>query len=475
MCYNKFDFGGVYYIMNELIVRLLSIELNDFKNVDYGKIEMPNSNTEDGFKGNSEILGIYGQNGSGKTAVIDALGFLKILMMGLPLPSDTASFIGNLSDKSTCAFKFFLQDNSKQIIVNYLFTISRDTDVGIEIEQEKISYSLIENGKWSRETDLINYSPRNEDVLFTPKYRFKSIISADKENKVSLNVAKVVAKKEGKSFIFSDEARGILEDGAGIDNAAFILHSLRYYAITDLFVIKNSHSGIIKLDFAIPFSVKHEKSGNFSIEDLVVSLCEPTIFDSDTFGIFKSIVEEMNLVLKSLVPGLTIFIKEHGPQVTRAGENGVRFELLSVRGDVRIPLKYESEGIKKMLSILNILIAMYNNPSICMAVDELDAGIFEYLLGELLGVIEESGKGQLIFTSHNLRPLEMIRKSSLVFTTTNPQNRYIRLTNVKSNNNLRDLYLRSINIGDQKEQVYAPTKEYDIRRAFRKAGRDLNG
>ncbi len=42
---------------------------------------------------------------------------------------------------------------------------------------------------------------------------------------------------------------------------------------------------------------------------------------------------------------------------------------------------------------------MFNHPSICLIVDELDAGVFEYLLGELLKIIEQNGKGQLVFTS----------------------------------------------------------------------------
>ena len=139
-----------------------------------------------------------------------------------------------------------------------------------------------------------------------------------------------------------------------------------------------------------------------------------------------------------------------------------------------IPLKYESEGIKKILSVLNLLIAVYNQPGICVAIDELDAGVYEYLLGELLEVLEKNGKGQLVFTSHNLRPLEMINKAALVFTTTNEDNRYIRLSNVKKNNNMRDLYLRSINLGGQSEEIYAATSDFEIGRAFRKAGRWVN-
>ena len=46
------------------------------------------------------------------------------------------------------------------------------------------------------------------------------------------------------------------------------------------------------------------------------------------------------------------------------------------------------------------------------------------LLGELLRIMQNSGKGQLIFTSHNLYPLETLESNSIVFTTTNPSARY---------------------------------------------------
>ncbi|HBE87038.1 MAG TPA: hypothetical protein DDW53_19320 [Lachnoclostridium sp.] len=114
---------------------------------------------------------------------------------------------------------------------------------------------------------------------------------------------------------------------------------------------------------------------------------------------------------------------------------------------------------------------VYNNASMCLIIDELDAGVYEYLLGELLSVFEKGAKGQLIFTSHNLRALEMINKSSIVFSTTNPSNRYIRLQNIKSNHNLRDMYLRSIVLGGQKEAIYEETDSVEIGRAFRRAGK----
>ena len=105
-----------------------------------------------------------------------------------------------------------------------------------------------------------------------------------------------------------------------------------------------------------------------------------------------------------------------------------------------------------------------------MAIDELDGGVFEYLLGELLRIIADKGRGQLVFTSHNLRPLETLDKKYIAFTTTNIYNRYIRLSNVKGTNNLRDFYYRDIVLGEQNEQVYNPTNNSKIALAFSEAG-----
>ena len=117
---------------------------------------------------------------------------------------------------------------------------------------------------------------------------------------------------------------------------------------------------------------------------------------------------------------------------------------------------------------------IYNKSSITVAVDEFDSGVFEYLLGELLRIISEKGKGQLIFTSHNLRPLETLDRGFIAFTTTNPEHRYIRMVNLKTNNNLRDFYYRDIVLGEQSEPVYEKTNNSEIAFAFREAG-ELSG
>lgn len=53
----------------------------EHQNVHLGSIEFRDSDF------GSCIAGIYGQNGSGKTAVVDAFSCLKLLMCGLSLPA----------------------------------------------------------------------------------------------------------------------------------------------------------------------------------------------------------------------------------------------------------------------------------------------------------------------------------------------------------------------------------------------------
>lgn len=117
----------------------------------------------------------------------------------------------------------------------------------------------------------------------------------------------------------------------------------------------------------------------------------------------------------------------------------------------RIAAAMRIRGNQKLVSILMLLIDVYAKPSACVAVDELDSGIFEFLLGELLQVLKEHGRGQLIFTAHNLRPLEILDKGSLYFTTTNPDNRYIKFRGSREKIiSVISIYAQSILVGNRK-------------------------
>ena len=144
--------------------------------------------------------------------------------------------------------------------------------------------------------------------------------------------------------------------------------------------------------------------------------------------------------------------------------------IYSVRENTRIPLSQESTGILHLISALGLLSYAFANPSVTVAIDEIDAGVYEYLLGELLLIFEEYGRGQLIFTCHNLRPMEVLNRKFICFTTTNPNNRYLKLKNIRKEKNLREAYLNEIIACDQDEELYSSAKHGKIASALQKAG-----
>lgn len=455
-------------------VLLTDISIENFKNVESSIIQITKIPVSLG--DTSTIKGIYGQNGSGKTTVIQALDIFKNIVLRKPLREDMFFYI--LAGKKSCtlSFSFYIaQDDDKtKYKINYSVSIEKDESGKCHFSNETLKRSrYIENEGWNNFLPVFKCTFDDPIKVFEPKNKYESLIKANKENIVNLSVAYKLAKEKNISLLFSKDLSNILKDSE--DSELYTLVSIiTKYTKHKLFIIQNSHNGIISLD-VMPLAVLYHFDDNRTLTgEILITLTEPMVTTKEQYEVVSNLITNMDKVMGALVPGLSVFIKSHGPQALQDGTEGMRYELMSKRGESEFPIRYESEGIKKILSVLSIIIAMYNDPSICVAIDELDAGIFEILLGSLLQIIQESGKGQLIFTSHNLRPLEVLNDENIIFTTTNPKNRYINLKGIREDNNLRDTYIRALKLGGQDESLSTEFKESHIRIALRKAGKHGN-
>lgn len=423
----------------------------------------------------AEILGIYGQNGSGKTAIVDALYFLQKVMVGADLDQSLEDYMTIDSDTAEIFADFNIFMDGIVFEIGYTLSLRRE-EKEIVINRETLRAAKNENGIRTNKTTFMDYQRNQTDAIFKPQKRLDEILEANKEIKTDLIVARKMAEKSNCSYIFGESSREIFcrEYKNGFQQFSVIISSLFEFALKDLFVIRNTHSGVISANFVLPMAFRIENDNIGAKGDFAVPLTEPILVDEERKNLLETIVEQINIVLYTIIPGLQVTIKNYGKQSLDNGEEGWKLELMSKReGMKEIPIRMESEGIIKIISILNALIQAFGNPSICLVIDELDSGIFEYMLGELLDIFKKSAKGQLIFTSHNLRALEMIDKESIMFSTTNPDNRYIHMKNVRESNNLRNMYIRSITLGGQSEQIYEETDSLKIARAFRKAGRGV--
>lgn len=465
--------------MNKAFVRIETIEIVNFKNVKYGLLDL--KNTRKAYKSN--VLGLYGQNGSGKTALIDALLLLKLNLSGKAVPAYFADYVHVDAQFSTLKYYFKVLDKEKGGVyhVSYEFSIRKDIDESLQ----NISHNTEDNEKYKTTIfgEILSYSYESDtekikkgilvdtrtESVFLPESKYKVLIGAGKKKRDALLTAKLLAASTSRTFAFSPELLNSIRKNCKEQRHLDLYEALAWYGNYELFVINTTNSGLISMN-ALPLSFKYNENGKTAVGSLMLMLNEPSLVPQKALDVVKGVINNMNVVLKQLIPGLTIGVKELGTELSKSGITNVRIQLVSYKNSKSIPLQYESEGIKKIISILQLLIVVYNKDSITVAIDELDSGVFEYLLGELLRIISEKGKGQLIFTSHNLRPLETLDKGFIAFTTTNPDNRFIRLKDIKTNNNLRDFYYRDIVLGEQDEPVYETTNNYEIALAFREAG-----
>lgn len=465
--------------MDNTTVRIDSIVIKDFKSTRFGEVMLSKGSKDY----SANVLGLYGQNGSGKTALIDAIALMKHALTSTPIPVRYADYVNVDANNSYFKFELSVTDKKRSAYyrVRYEFSLRKIPNENLsnadeqnnekdpymaELFDEILSYSY-ESPEQKLQMQKIVDTRKNK--LFSPKTKYDMLTGEDKSVKTDLIVARKLARINSTSFIFSPQLIDVIRNNSREEYHVFLFNTLIAYGNTCLFVIDTRNTGIISLN-AQPFAFRVESEIGGTAGQIALPLDRPADLDDENYKLTKTIVNNMNIVLTQIIPGLSISIVELGKHLSKKGNLLNRVEFVSSRNGKMIPLRYESEGIKKIVSILQLLIVVYNNDSVTVAIDELDTGIFEYLLGELLRIISQKGKGQLIFTSHNLRPLETIDKSFIVFTTANPDNRYIRMTNIKSNNNLRDYYYRDIMLGEQNEPIYEPTNNSEISFAFREAG-----
>ncbi|WP_294352116.1 AAA family ATPase [uncultured Clostridium sp.] len=441
-------------------VKIKELEINNFKNVEKGVLNLQNSsrNTNEF----NSIIGIYGQNASGKTVVIEAFNILKLIASGSTIDSELLYLLKEENKNAIFKYTFIIDIRGIKYKVSYKFEIGYNEENNKAlVYAEKIKYSQYNLDVRSNTKTIIDYriSYDNNNII-KPNF-ILNIFNKEEEANGSLVVAKALSKENSCSFIFNNYSVNTFKKVFGETNIYYeILSSIRNFAESNLIVVSSKY---------------FKKYSNILPIDLGYGKIQLKIFDNNliseySYKILKDIIARINIVLETIIPSFKIGIESKSEAFIKECELGVKFELVSIQGNAKIPLRYESDGTKEIIFIVGLLISVYNDPKVCLAIDELDAGLFEFLFGEILVLLKKNGKGQLIFTANNLRALEVLDKNDFIFTTTNPKNKYIKLKGVKTTNNLRDFYLRNIILGGQDEELYNKTYEAYISEALRKVG-----
>lgn len=463
-------------------IRLLSIKIKNIKNVKQGYIEFKSKKQIE--KGlfdlkTSDVIGIYGPNGSSKTAVVNAFNILKNIIVSRDdakvnhFDEKEVYDIINKNENEATLELTYLIDNVKKMICIYEVVLGKNDSTKIAfIKSEKLSYKLFsdELDKWNSKVKLVEVDFMNENLLdFIQPLSLVTLLK--KYDKTTIGVLQRLVgsvSSNNSSFIFSDIFISTLYKIQELQFEAFSLKRLKIYATHNMHVYDNKEISQIAAMDAIPFLYRSETEkainttfGKFSIfgESILSNEVKPVVFEY-----FK----EIDIVINKIVPNMHVSVIDLGNAILENGVEGFRCEVVSIRNDLKIPLGLESDGIKKIISLISAMVDVFNNKSSILIVDEFDSGIFEYLLGELLKGFKEEAKGQFLFTSHNLRALEVI-KDSIVFSSLDENNKYITYPRLSKTENLRSQYLRKLFL-DSDNNFSEQIDLYDIYRSFVKAG-----
>lgn len=409
-------------------MRLLSLEIRNFKNVGFGRIEFPSykSAKERAEISDGDVTAIVGPNGSGKSAVIDALEILAHTIIDGMIPYDYyAGMTGDVPSEIRAEFLMDSRDGEKYF-VRYKFTFSYFVRMHLNrYDHETLSYKKWENGHWARERSL-------------------SIV--DRTNCA-----------EGSAFFGTgDPAFFKYRKGAEAELYLDILLQLQSFASFGLYI--HSHH-LLKAPLRKErfLSLLEEGEGEVSIYNM-----------ED----FERTLAVINKVLPAVIPGISIVAVNIGKYLNEDDYKIVRIRLYSQRDGRKCLTKFESDGVKRLFSIVYDLVEVFNDERHCLVVDDLDYGVYEYLLGELVETLEQKAKGQVIFTTHNYRTLEKLPIQNFVTTTMNEKNKYIRLKKDGGTNG-RDIYIRALTLGGQKEEIYRENDLIPLGMALWEAGEEM--
>ena len=176
----------------ESIVRLSSLKISNIKNVRNGQIIMPYTCKKQLSYKEAEVLGLYGQNGSGKTTVIDTLYYLQRIMTGNTLDTEIADYIDVNGSQAEVMADFNIFSEKVTYETSYKIVIQKNGKEA-EIVRETLSCAVNRDGSRSNKTVFMDYQRSDRENVFAPKKRLGEVIEANLLNKMDLMVARKMA------------------------------------------------------------------------------------------------------------------------------------------------------------------------------------------------------------------------------------------------------------------------------------------
>jgi hypothetical protein len=348
------------------------------------------------------VKAIYGENGSGKTAIITGIKIFQDLMLSNQYLNESKNqrFLDEIINKETSRFTFGCEyitgEEESYIVYDYNFELEKNNKGDYVIKHESLN---LKNGNYPNNNYVNVYECDNGELInINCNETVKNIIEKKTFN--------LLNKNPFMSLYIVDYTSVIEKDKEFSYNIAVMLFLI---ALINVYINEEDKHDIYFLRKTIRES--HEKSSEY-IDDINEILDTISVYSGfDDNSISKSEFDKYKESVKQLTKFIQIFKRELKSIDIDAKDDGdnYRCELIFNYGNYKVNKEFESTGIKKLVRLYSAFKAA-NNFGIAF-VDEMDSNINDIYLCKLIEYFMYYGKGQLCFTMHNVDPMSLLKQN----------------------------------------------------------------
>lgn len=394
----------------------------------------------------NQFISIYGENGSGKTNIVELFKLLQQLIMSRA--TDIAM------NKMPKEFWKIQEEMSDQLPteIRQIFQLSfnlKEYRMLDEEEATEIEYGFKINNK-----DGFYYIKFDDEIIEEKLYYMAGkqrayLFQINKEkNKITKNL--------NKNIFINEKYNEELIDGIDKYWGKYTFLSLLSFEIIEInkdYINNNISKNIIEVIDRIWLMTVHVDKGALKI------MPDGFVKVRKLNNIQKGIVKKDKLPeIKKYENVLNIFftqayadIKEVKYEINEK-EDRIYYELYfnkMIGGQIKaIPSRLESDGTRRILNQFDTIIGSLLGETVI--IDEIDNGIHDVLMKNIIMSIKDEITGQLIITTHNTLLLEILPKENIYILSTDYNgNKTINSIKeygikIQKNNNARDLYFKGI-------------------------------
>lgn len=383
---------------------LLNLKLSGIKNIekeiqiDFYKKTIDKSFNADDYR----VKGIYGENGSGKTAIVTAVQILKNLMCSSLYLTDSSNqqilneLINKKTERLSIAVEFKSLEKAMNFVLKYSIVISKNTNGRYVIEAETLE-SRSANYAAAKYSSI--YSCKKGELICVAESKAMDYLKGITKNLLdtrSLLSIVLDRNRDAQTAVFSDQVK------------VPILAALLFAFMLRTSIEESDQHTFYQMQQSEQFS--EESFINLLIKLGTGRKHSETLIAKDDFEHFRKTVKQMELFIKCFKRDLfeiEIDKKEdHDHYVCR---------LIMVYKEYKVDAEFESTGIKKLMRNFDYM--QFAASGGIVFIDEMDSNINDVYLCKLTYYFMKYGKGQLCFTTHNTSPMAVLRegKNSIDF------------------------------------------------------------